>query len=484
MSSHANTPQAASSERNESMGSIETNPGITSSVRGRLIRGFGASALGPIVTMVVQVVSVPVFLHFWGARLYGEWLILSAIPSYLALSDIGFGSVAGNDMTMCVAAGRREAALETFQSTWALISGLSLALMGLVCAGAWFVPWTSWMKLNAVGNHGAALIMVVFSAYVLISLQNGTLDSAFRCDGNYAFGTMCLNMVRLGETILGTVAVACGGRPLHVAITYLCARCLGSAVLMLVLRRKSPWIRYGTAHANLSSIRRLAAPAFAFMAFPAGNAVSLQGFTLVIGVVLGPVAVVAFSTMRTLSRVGVQVLTIVRHTILPEISFALGAGEVALARTIHRRACQLALILSLACTLALAIAGPYIYGSWIRHAVTFDPLTFDLLLIVMLANSLWSTSSAVPLASNQHEKIAVAYMTGTLLSLGVAWISMRRFGPAGAAAALLCIDAAMFWLVLRIALSQLSDTPGEFAVSMLSIPKFGTLLQRLKGGLA
>src|SRR3984885_3900212 len=101
-------------------------------VQRRILRGVGSTALGPLITIVVQVISVPVFLHSWGAKLYGEWLILSAIPTYLAFSDIGFGNVAANDMTMRVAAGDRDGALVTFQSTWLLISACSLAAGTLV----------------------------------------------------------------------------------------------------------------------------------------------------------------------------------------------------------------------------------------------------------------------------------------------------------------------------------------------------------------
>ena len=57
------------------------------SVTHRLMRGFGANALGPVVTAIIQLGSVPIFLHAWGAAKYGDWLLLSAIPSYLSLSD-------------------------------------------------------------------------------------------------------------------------------------------------------------------------------------------------------------------------------------------------------------------------------------------------------------------------------------------------------------------------------------------------------------
>src|SRR4029077_1734002 len=91
-------------------------------VRARLVRGLSATALSPIVTAVIQLSTVPCLLHFWGAAKYGDWLILSAIPSYLSLSDLGFGDASGSDMTMRVAAGDRHGAIETFQSSWFLLT--------------------------------------------------------------------------------------------------------------------------------------------------------------------------------------------------------------------------------------------------------------------------------------------------------------------------------------------------------------------------
>jgi len=447
----------------------------------RLVRGLGASALGPAVTLIFQVASVPIFLRCWGAQLYGEWLILSAIPSYLAISDIGFGNVAASDMTMCVAAGKRETALETFQSTWVLVSTISLALMALLAAGVWTFPWEGWIGLSMIGHRNSCLAMLLLSAYAFISLQNGVMDSAFRCEGNFAVGTACMSVLRFSEVLTSTAAAACGGGPVPVALVLFSTRLAGSIVIRLLLRKRSPWIRYGTAHASLATIRRLWAPAFAYMAFPIGYAISMQGFTLVIGIVLGPVAVTAFSTMRTLSRVGYQMLAVVSRTVWPEISTAFGAGKIELAKSLHRRAFQFALVLACACSVALAVMGPRVYGIWTHHTVRFDPLSFNLLLLVVLANSMWCTSAVVPMATNRHHTIAVAYMAGTMFSLGLAWLLMHRFGIAGAAAALLCIDAAMIGVVLRSALQLLSDTPGEFGASMLALPRLGPILQVLRG---
>src|SRR6266478_3684793 len=98
--------ESASDSANLAVGA-EGEVAWSSAASQRLLRAIGATALYPIVTAVIQLVSVPIFLRFWGPRLYGEWLLLSTLPSYLSLSDMGFASVAGNDMTMRVAAGDR-----------------------------------------------------------------------------------------------------------------------------------------------------------------------------------------------------------------------------------------------------------------------------------------------------------------------------------------------------------------------------------------
>ena len=71
----------------------------------RLLRGIGANALSQIVSIGLQLALVPVLATHWGMKLYGTWLMLFTIPSYLALGDFGFATAAGVDMTMKVARG-------------------------------------------------------------------------------------------------------------------------------------------------------------------------------------------------------------------------------------------------------------------------------------------------------------------------------------------------------------------------------------------
>ncbi|HEV2618929.1 MAG TPA: lipopolysaccharide biosynthesis protein, partial [Acidobacteriaceae bacterium] len=104
---------------------------IDSQTKRRLAIGFASNWFSKLANTVIQLIQVPVYLHFWALAVYGDWLIVTAIPTQLTFSSIGFGSVASNEMTMLVAGGDREGALRVFQSCWWLIA-LICAALGLL----------------------------------------------------------------------------------------------------------------------------------------------------------------------------------------------------------------------------------------------------------------------------------------------------------------------------------------------------------------
>lgn len=80
---------------------------MSQTARNRLIKGFAAQRFAQAVSLIIQVGSIPLLLHFWGSFLYGEWIILSTVPSYFALSDLGSADTASTEMTMRIARGDR-----------------------------------------------------------------------------------------------------------------------------------------------------------------------------------------------------------------------------------------------------------------------------------------------------------------------------------------------------------------------------------------
>jgi O-antigen/teichoic acid export membrane protein len=442
-----------------------------SAVQKRLAAGFGVNIFSRGVGTLIQVLSVPIFLKHWGAPLYGEWILLNSVPSYFALSDVGFGSTAGNEMTMLMAAGRQDEALDVFQSVLALTTVVSAALGALFLALVWFLPFQRWLHTYSLSPHDTKLVILLLVLSTLLSMQETLYQAAFRCVAKYVYGTFLKSLVLLGSFVAVSGTVLFGGSVLQTAEVYFGVNAVGTLLLWVALRREVPWLRFGFAHARWVTLKRLLGPSLSFFAMPIGQSLNITGILMVVGHVLGPVAVVVFSTARTVSRTAVQFMMMISNTIWPEMSIAVGAQDWALARSIHRRACQISTGCGVAIVAVMSVVGPWIWGHWTLHKVPTDTLLLDMMLLLVIFSSLWLTSITVLLATNRHQQITAVYLTVTSLTLAAAWPLSRHFGLRGAAAALIVCEMVLATTVLRTSLRFLGDNFGDFARSMFSVPK-------------
>ena len=445
---------------------------MSQAVYKRLVKGFAAQGFAQAINLIIQIGSVPLFIHFWGKLLYGEWLLISTVPSYFALSDLGFANAAGTEMTMRVARGDREGALKVFQSAWLLVTGVTLIVTLTMLGLVHWLPLERWLHLSTLAHGEVVTVVAILVFQVFFDLQTGLISTGYRCDGNFAPGTMISNIQRLVEFVVAAIALCCGVHLIGLALAIMVTRLAGNTLSMLYMRSLSPWLTYGWRHADLATVKRLTSPALTFMGFPIGHALSLQGMVTVIGIVLGPGVVVAFTTSRTLTRFIWQILNAITNTIWVELSTAFGANDIALARSLHRRACQAAMWLAVACSIVLFFAGPLIFRLWTKGAVPFDPTLFGLLLLVVIANSLWSTSYVVLLSVNRHQKLAAVYVAATGLSVAIALVLTPLMGLRGTALSLLVIDAFMSAYVVTRSLALVQDTLPSFIKFILTPPSF------------
>jgi O-antigen/teichoic acid export membrane protein len=448
----------------------------------RLIAGFGANTFSRLSTTLTQIFSVPIFLSHWGVHLYGEWILLNTIPSYLGLSDVGFGSVAGNEMTMRVAAKDFTQALVVFQSVWVLTTAITSVVGVLLLAAVWLLPLGTWLNMHAINATDARLIVLLLGLAVLLGMQETLFQAAFRCVGKYPLGTMAKSLVVLAAFLSTMVGVGLGLSPLPVAGLYVSVNAVGVLALWMLLRREVPWIRFGIHHAQWGVIRRLTGPALSFMSFPLVNALNLQGILVVIGYVMGPIAVVTFNTARTISRSAAQGMNLINNSIWPEMSAAFGRGAMGTARTLHRRACQVSLFICLGITLVVALLGDQIWKVWTVGKVPTDPVLLNIMLLQMVISAFWFTSSVVPMATNQHQRMARVMLIATSGALVLAWLlmHMNKLGLRGAAIGLAAGDLLTASYVLRESLRLLGDNFGDFMRSMLDLSVLPQLWRRSK----
>ncbi|MEI9980888.1 MAG: polysaccharide biosynthesis C-terminal domain-containing protein [Edaphobacter sp.] len=449
----------------------------------RLLLGFITNWIGKLASTIIQLIQVPVFLHFWSVPLYGEWMIVTAIPNNLSFTNVGFGTVAGNEMTMMVARNDHEGALSVFQSCWWLIILICSVTILLLSGTLYFLPAARLLHLTHVSEIDTKWIIFYLGISVLVGQLEYLLQSAYRSVGRYPFGSFMKTLFSLAAfaSTLVAVAVGCGAR--ITALVFAGTNVLCTIILCLMVRRDIPWVKFGWAHAGFEEIRKLTRPAIAYMGFPLGNSLSLNGSLLAVGYALGPVAVVVFGTARTVSRVALQMTQMVNSTFEPEMSLAYGARNYDLTRTLLRRACQLALIVAFVIVLAMMTIGPWFLTHWTSGHVPPSRTLLSILLLVVIFYALWSTSATLMLSTNQHQRLAMYYIVGTSISCVFCYLFARVWGLYGAAAALLISEVIMNLYVVPASLRIAHDTLPAFISAMLHYPpslRPATLLARIR----
>lgn len=449
------------------------------SVRSRLTGSFAANCFSFAVTTIVQFGSVPILLIAWGPTLYGEWLLASTIPNYLAMSDLGLGTSLSNEMALAVGRNDRKTANAAFQSI-----GLVLLLLGPVVFTLIFLflrqfPIGMMLGIKTISPNDFAFLIGLLLILLWLGQQIGIIGAGFRCAGYYPLSTFLTNLSRLLEFSSFAGAAYMGYGPIGATVVMIAVRIICLSVLIILLRLMVPWLRFGTNEVRINIIKSLLHPGMAFLMIPISNAINMQTPLLIIGALIGPNAVAAFATTRTISRAILQLTSIVNNSVWPELSFAFGMQDLDMLKRLFRLSVITSMWIGLFGAAFLAVFGPFIFKLWTHQLVTLDPVLFDLLLIVMVANTLWQVASTVLAAINRVTGLACAYFFGNLAAAPICYALGLIDGTRGIAGGLIFCELAIAVYVLPASFHVVSESFSDFIKTFFSPYK---LLQLIRPG--
>ncbi|MBV8273585.1 MAG: hypothetical protein JO067_15065 [Cupriavidus sp.] len=377
----------------------------------RVIAGMGANTYEQLANIFMQLVSLPIFLSHWDVKTYGTWLVITAIPSYLSMADVGMVTVAGNRMTMLAGAGDMAGANRVFQSAQMFI------LLACLTIAAMAIPAALCMPVALLASLDMRLALAALLAGVLLSLGAGLSGAAFRSTNRYALGMSVAVTTRLmewaggiaGLLLIGTLAAVAGGMLLVRVITLVWQSWLST--------RNGDGLTWGMRHAQWSEVRAMLRPSLGFMTFPIANAISFQGFTLLTAHLLGPAAVAVFNTYRTVARVAVQVTSTLSHALWPEFARMFGSGEHRGLRTLLLRSSLLGALGAIVLSVMLYLCAPLLLRIWTKGQIDFYPGLMRAFLLYAAIAGIWHIPRVILMATNQHSRMGIAFLVISVLAL-------------------------------------------------------------------
>ncbi len=415
----------------------------------RLFKGIGANFLGQAINIASKIVLVPLFLLAWGADIYGEWLLLSSMVAYLSLTEMGAQLYIVNRMTQAYAHRDNDQFCKILHTGLALFLIIPIAVFVIFVAVIVFFNPASLLHITQTGHGTVVLVLAILAFQIVLSLPQSVLLRVYFAAEMLPRGVMLSNLMQLMNLIFLAGGLWRRWGMVPIAILQLIPYAVTAGIALFDLNRKfAQFNMLSLRDADFSFGLSFIKPSLRFFLIQLGQAFSLQGTVLVVGMVMGPLQVVLFSTMRTIVNLIRSFLDQISHVAWPEMT-RLDAEEdrdkfLALFRVILRSA----LVASIFFITIFHFYGGYIYHFWLRKTVPFEQPVMDLFLIYMAQFIFWLTCSHPLQATNRHHTLAKILFISSILTIVLAYLGGRQLGLPGIVLGMIIGDLVLpFWLV-------------------------------------
>jgi O-antigen/teichoic acid export membrane protein len=410
------------------------------------------ASAGSIFWRIIGQLLVPAALiGWWGPTRYGEWVYLISLPTLLAIADLGFADAAASQMTMEIARGNRTDAIRLFQTICVITFAVSAAL---VLAG---LPLL-FIKRFRIGlaefdteSLRTLFVLVCFSSLLIASK---TFLACLRAGRLYAESTLIYDAIQFMESV-GILCAAYAGKGfLFCALVAFSIRVINVAFLVTCIRWGMSWIPWDFKSVDLKTSRDLLAPALAAMAIPTALALNTQGMVWIAGSVIGPAAAATLATVRTASRVIIQLVGIFSRAVMPIYSVSVAVNNENSRETIERIVRLLLLFVLLPGCLLFGLFGRQFISVWTRGQLDVASTLVWMMALAALLHGQWNFNANLLVSINGHVRFGGALVLITCVFTLIGWPSAELFGLNGIAANLIGLE--LFALVAFTLLNRSS----------------------------
>ncbi|WP_017876894.1 MULTISPECIES: lipopolysaccharide biosynthesis protein [unclassified Janthinobacterium] len=426
-----------------------------------------------LLTVVSQVLLVPVFLSHWTVEQYGCWLIVQTIVGISSILSVGYQNYVGFEF-LKAGSGAPLLIRRLFYSALPVVLLISLFELLLVALLAYWGVLA--LAFDADGSMPPALLREAMWSLVLYSLSWLVSSSAGGMAGRVVapygqFPRMAWwnTILALGVALTSGIAVALGAGLLGTVACIAAANLLVN--LPLHLDMWSMFRRYGLF--PVAPDWRLGwRGAWQSLAISLSTVLDLsrqQGVRIFLGAIIGVAPMTAFSTMRTMSNISLQGIGTITNPIMPEIMRFLRERDAERTDATMGFVWFFSVMLLVPVLIAFQWVMPALFAIWTRGKIAFDPALFGLFSIALLVFAIARPAMAV-LQGNNLLRVQL-YISIAVSALAVAGIVLLtgRFGVVGAGAVLLLAECGGSVLAVFFAARWLRENGMVFPWQLLRI---------------
>lgn len=420
-------------------------------MKGTVAKGIIGNGLAQITQRVIrlldQLLLVPFFLLTWGEVYYGEWLTLSIIPSILGFVDLGVGSAAGNSFVLAYAAGNSQQAANIrkngiFVISCTIVLGFFLTVLILLICNY----LNLFEKIHIQTNEAIIAVLLMMSAK-LFYFYNHLSEGFYRSVRRAALGAFMYSGYSLMNILVGLCILFLGYGVVGFALSQFVVSILYTVFFFVIGNRIINLKKY-KGLLNISDTKSILLKGLGYMMNPIWQCIYFQGSTFVVRIILGPECVAVFNTMRTACRSVSQLFNMVNGSVLPELQFEYGKGNMKIVHRLFRLSILTSIVFALLGTILLFFFGLDLYNLWTQNTLVVSNEIWYALVLGVLFNGVWWTCIVAYSVTNRPYPFAVISIITSCISVAVSYLLAIYFNLFGAVIGTTLFDFLMMLYIL------------------------------------
>jgi len=441
----------------------------------RLIKTSVAMWVSSIVTLIIQLASVPICLHFWGYNTYGMWLTILAAFTIMRTADYGYVLYVGNEINILYHNDQNAMRLNLASAIWGiLILGvLQLLFLIIIYAGN---------SIHVIiGSQSSYSYNEIFQALLIMSVcwicsasYMGIVHRILNPLGMLYQSTWMMMWLQVVQFIAIITAAIINLSLVYTAILFSLVQLISYIASAIYIKKALPqyfpWWKNSSPKVGLKNIINSLPQTLGWMMTQGG----INGIILLIASFLGPAAVPIFTTLRTISNLWIILINSFTQPVIPDAVRFYATGKPHKLISINQ---VHGILISGVVNLSLLMIYPFIekiFTVWTGNHLYFDRILLNLLLATISISGMSALMGAFLAGINNVGYIIISSALRGVLVLILGWALLPKYGMPGLGMAIFIAEI-LNLLVINIWFLTLEKGGGKLIMRHLEWSWFSTI---------
>ena len=407
------------------------------------------------ISIVVNFMLVPMTIGYVSPELYGVWLTVSSIMTWISFLDIGFTQGLKNKLTEAIAHEEWDRGKSLVSTTYVMMAMIFLPICLLLESLIPHINWCALLNVDIIYEAEIKRVMYAMIAFfclqmivnvlvsVIAAFQRVALSNSFTVLGHVLSLLIIFILTKTTQGSLLNLAFAISAMPILVTL-------VASFVLF---KGKYARIAPSLKSFDKNYVKELFSLGYKFFIINIQVVVLYQSTNILISNLSSPLDVTVYNIAYKYMNISMMLYTIITAPLWPAYTDAYAKQDFEWMKN-TRSKMQKVLLLSMCCCLVMCLISQPVYKLWIGGEV-FVPMQMTILVALYVMAYCWMNLNGTLIAGMGKVKLeTIISVVGMCLHIPLSIILGNYIGAYGVVLSMLLINL-IYALVLNIQVKKI-----------------------------